>query len=95
MTDFNHPLLKFVQTYKYDGSIESYNHVIEKCFPYPEFNVIWVDEHNQQTNKFTGIFEAYASFRQRNADLEFDEKYLQREVLLKPGDNVIYPLTDY
>lgn len=41
---------------KFDGTIESYNEIVEKCFPCPEYFIIFIDENYNQTNMFTGKF---------------------------------------
>ncbi len=79
--------LQKVQFIEFDGTIECYNEIVNKCFPCPPYLIIFLDLNYNQTNKFTGIFQVHA-----DAICVSKVKINSRFIggIFKKGDHIIY-----
>ena len=66
-----------VEELTWDGTVESYNSIIKKCFPRKYYQLTFHDHHDHPTNEFTDAFSvifAYSTFKNnKDESLFFDE----------------------
>lgn len=44
---------------KYDGTQESFNHIVQRCFPPPFYKVYFIDEYGDLSHQLSDYFIVY------------------------------------